>query len=208
MRERLRAAAAPWLRWPDAEADARRVLVTLGAVAAVNLVVFLFLTEPLYRTSRVRLAEWEAMGQRVEQRQREVERLESQLERLGRQQKNLEQFYDRILSDKVARMTAIQREIRSIAGQFQVDPQSVSYSPSYLPAEELVQFDVAFPLRGSYESLRQFVSRVESSEYFLIIDDISLGDAREGGVVLNLNVRMHTYFRDREFRPEEKGKRG
>jgi Tfp pilus assembly protein PilO len=194
----------PWLRWPDAQTEGRRVLRTLGAVAAANLVVFLLLTEPLHRLSRVRQAEWQAMEQRLEQRQRSVERLERQVERLERQSANLAQFYDVILADKVSRMTAIQRSIRALAAQFNVNPESVSYGPSYLPVPDLVQFDISFPLRGSYENLRQFVQRVESSEHFLIIDDISLADAREGGVSLSLNVRMHTYFRDLEFRPEGK----
>jgi Tfp pilus assembly protein PilO len=196
-----------WLRWPDAQADARRVLRILGAVAAANLVVFLLLTEPLHRLSRVRLAEWQAMEQRLEQRRRSVERLELQVERLERQSANLAQFYDAILADKVTRMTAIQRGIRAVGAQFNVNPESVSYGPSYLPVPDLVQFDISLPLRGSYESLRQFVHKVETSEHFLVIDDISLADAREGGLSLNLNVRLHTYFRDQEFRPEKKERR-
>lgn len=203
----LRGAAGPWLRWPDAQADARRVAAVLGVVAAANLLVFLFVTEPMYRTSEVRLAEWEAMEQRLEQRRRSVERLERQLERLRRQQQNLAQFYDAILASKQAKMTTIQREIRSIAAQFQVNPESINYEPAYLQTEDLVHFDIAFPLRGSYENLRQFIHRVETSEHFLIIDDISLADAREGGVVLSLNVRLHTYFKDREFKPAAKERR-
>jgi Tfp pilus assembly protein PilO len=194
----------PRLRWPDAQQEGRRVLKILGVAAAANLVVFLLLTEPLHRLSRVRLAEWQAMEQRLEQRRRSVERLQLQVERLERQSANLAQFYDAILADKVSRMTAIQRGIRMLSTQFNVNPESVSYGPTYLPVADLVQFDVSFPLRGSYESLRQFVQRVESSEHFLVIDDISLADSREGGVSLNLNVRLHTYFRDLEFRPDKK----
>ena len=205
-RARGAASASGWLRWPDAQAEARRLAVVLGSVAGVNLVLFLLATEPLYRVSRVRLAEWQAMGQRLEQRQRGAERLHKQVERLERQRQNLAQLYDVVLADKTEKLTAIQREIRSISGQFQVDPQNVSYSAGYVPEADLVRFDIAFPLRGSYENLRQFVHRVESSEHFLIIDDISLADAREGGVVLSLNVRLHTYFKDSEFKPE-KGRR-
>ena len=200
-------AARVWLRWPDAQLEARRVAVALGAVAAANLVLFLFVTEPLYRTSVVRTAEWGAMERRLDSERRAAGRLEDRLARLERQKGNLTQFYDVILAEKIARMTAIQREIRALAGQFQVNPESVSYSPNWLGLDELVQFDISFPLRGSYENLRQFVSRVESSEYFLILDDISLSDSREGGVVLSLTIRMHTYFKDLEFAPApgEKG---
>jgi Tfp pilus assembly protein PilO len=201
LERRLPARARSWLSWPDAQADARRVAVVLGAAAAANLVLFLFVTEPLYRTSEVRASEWEAMERRLDQERRAVARLEDRLGRLQRQKQNLTQFYDVILAEKIARMTAIQREIRSLAGQFQVDPENVSYEPSWLVPEELVQFNVSFPLRGSYENLRQFIHRVESSEHFLIIDDISLADSREGGVVLSLTVRLHTYFKDLEFAP-------
>jgi Tfp pilus assembly protein PilO len=203
---RLRDRRGQWLRWPDAQADARRVAGVLGVVTAANVLLFLFVTEPLYRVCQAKVAEWEATGQRLEQRRRGVERLEEQVQRLERQRQNLQQFYDVILADKVAKMTAIQREIRSIASQFQVDPETVTYDPSYLQAEELVRFDISFPLRGSYENLRQFIQRVESSTHFLIIDDVSLADAREGGVSLGLNVHLHTFFKDREFRPE-KGRR-
>jgi Tfp pilus assembly protein PilO len=201
-----RVAAAPWLRWPDAQEDGRRVAVSLGVVAAVNLLVFLFLTQPLYRLSRVNLAEWEDMDLTMEQRRRSVGRLQERTEQLEQQRLNLIQFYDSILSEKTSRMTAIQREIRNLAGQFQVDPENISYSPTYEEKADLVRFDVSFPLRGSYENLRQFVHRVEISDHFLILDDITLTDAREGGVVLSLNVRMHTFFKDRDFK-SEKGKR-
>jgi len=202
----LRVAADPWLRWPDAQEDARRVAVSLGAVAVVNLLLFLFLTEPLYRLSRARLGEWQDMDLTMERRRRSVERLQKQVERLEQQRQNLIQFYDSILSEKTSRMTAIQREIRNLAGQFQIDPENISYSPQYEEKADLVRFNVSFPLRGSYENLRQFVHRVETSEHFLILDDISLADAREGGLILSLNVQMHTFFKDRDFK-SEKGKR-
>ena len=204
--ESLSELAGGRLRWPDPESDSRRVNTVLGALAIGNLLLFLIFTDPMYQLREVRVAEWDALGHRIEQRRRSVDRMERQCKRLEQQQKNLVHFHDDILSDKVTKLTAIQREIRDLATQFEINPENISYSPEYVKDQELVNFEISFPLRGSYENLRQFIDRVERSQNFLIIDDISLTDAREGGVVLSLNIRLRTFFQDSELgaQPEER----
>jgi Tfp pilus assembly protein PilO len=194
------------LRWPDPETDSRRVNTTLGMLAVGNLLVFLIFTDPMYQLREVRVAEWEALSHRIGQRQRSVERMERQRERLEQQRENLVRFHDDILSDKFTKLTTIQREIRDLATQFQINPENISYTPDYVKDQELVNFGISFPLRGSYENLRQFIHRVESSPHFLIIDDITLSDAREGGVVLSLNIRLRTFFQDVELGDQGEGR--
>ncbi|MEE9219526.1 MAG: hypothetical protein V3U98_10725 [Acidobacteriota bacterium] len=204
--ERAIGAIRSRLRWPDPEANARTVGMALGVVAAANLVLFLFVSRPLYRNCQMRGTEWEAIKGRIGQRQRSVERMGRQRRHLERERENLERFHDEILSEKFVKMTTIQREIRKLATQFQINPENIAYSPAYLEDQELVYFGISFPLRGSYENLRQFIQRVEISPNFLIIDDISLAGGREGGVTLNLNVMLHTYFKDHEYSPEGRGR--
>lgn len=187
------------LRWPDPDTDSRRVHIILGALAAGNFLVFLILTDPMYQVRDVRVAEWEALSNRIEQRERSVDRMERRRSRLQQQRDNLRRFHDDVLSDKFSKLTTIQREIRNLATQFQVNPESISYAPEYVKDQELVNFEISFPLRGSYENLRQFIQRVESSGNFLIINDISLTDSREGGVSLSVNIRLRTFFQDTEL---------
>ncbi len=200
---RTAASVLEWARsrlsWPDPDTNSRRVNMILGALAAGNFLVFLILTDPMYQIREVRVAEWEALTSRIEQRERSVDRMERQRSRLQRQRDNLVRFHDDILSDKVSKLTTIQREIRSLATQFHVNPETVSYAPEYLKDQDLVSFEISFPLRGSYENLRQFIQSVESSRNFLIINDISLADSREGGVLLSVSIRLRTFFQDSEL---------
>ena len=60
----------------------------------------------------------------------------------------------------------------------------------------LIELGVNIPLSGGYRNLRQFINSVEKSELFLIVQSIQLQEGDRGGVLLNLNVRLITYFAD------------
>ena len=99
-------------------------------------------------------------------------------------------------------MVPFQREIHEIGGRHDIDPNAISYShPVVTQGGDMVRFGANFPLQGGYEVLRSFIRDIEHSRNFLIIEAIELTKSREGGVILSLNIRVSTLFRDPDLLP-------
>jgi Tfp pilus assembly protein PilO len=74
----------------------------------------------------------------------------------------------------------------------------MDYTTSQVEGTRLVRFQITIPLVGGYPNLRHFVQRVETAQYLVVIDSIELAGSREGGAMLNLTIRLSTYFEGAE----------
>ncbi len=125
----------------------------------------------------------------------------------GRQ--SLELFYSEILSRKSERLISFQREIREIAGRFNINLETIGYRNEPFPEDKVAKFTATMPLTGSYENLREFVDTIERSENFIVIEAIQLTSSKEGGVILSLLIQLSTYFVDEEIGQDDRsGARG
>jgi Tfp pilus assembly protein PilO len=130
-----------------------------------------------------------------------VEAMQDLIRRHDEEKVRFEDFLANRLGTQGDRMISIQKEIRRIATEFHIDPESIDYDPSDVSGTDLTRFQVTVPLVGGYPNLRQFINRIESSEHLLIIDSIDLTGAKEGGAMLSLTIRISTYFRSPERAP-------
>lgn len=115
-------------------------------------------------------------------------------EKLNATETNTESFYKRILGTKQENLIQIQREITDIGAEFRINPESVSYSNTDRDEDGLELFTIQIPVEGDYGDLRSFIARIENSHSFLIVDSISLQGTKEGGLQLQLNINVTTYF--------------
>jgi hypothetical protein len=53
--------------------------------------------------------------------------------------------------------------------------------------------DIATAVEGDYEGLIQFLNKLEHSDNFYVLDDLTLATSSVGK--LRLNVQLRTYFR-------------
>ena len=76
----------------------------------------------------------------------------------------------------------------------------------YRHDEKLDRLVITVPLEGGYVSLRNFLRAVEHSSKFLLVERVALGKGKEGGVLLQLNITLATYFNAPEhmLSPEQK----
>lgn len=191
-----------WLRrLPDPRDVRPAAVIVLLAGLALNLAVLFLVNHPLAAALRARDAQVRALRDRLEARRAEVASLEESRAWAESQARAVGIFFDQVLSGKGERMVAVQREIREIARRNGIDPRNIGYSD--LPVEgtrDMVRFSAAFPLTGSYGSLRSFLRDVENARNFLIVDSIELRNSKEGGVNLSLLVQVSTIFRDPDYR--------
>jgi hypothetical protein len=124
----------------------------------------------------------------------EVEEREAYYEALLRAEADLATLRADVLSTRQQRMIEVQLELIALAEQFSIDVDSVTYDSEVLYEEELDKLVMTVPLEGGYGNLRKFLQAVESSEKFLVVERVALGEGKTGGVMLQLSISLATYF--------------
>lgn len=178
----------------DVRRDARRILGVLLALLLLDCLFFAIFVYPKVKETTALRAEKDSFTSVLSDTKQHTEALGASLERVRAQEKGLESFYGEILGTKQAKMVEIEREISKIATEFRIDPREVRYDTEELPEGHVERFLIQLPLQGDYQNLRSFIERVERSQNFLVIDRVVLSGTKEGGVLLQLNVDVATYF--------------
>jgi len=177
----------------DVREDLWKIVAVLGALLALNLAFYLLFNMPRL-TALQNLAQSGAeAGRGLKSVSRRIAEMKDLVARYDDENSRLDDFYTRLLSTQAERMITIQKEIRTIATEFRIDPESIDYTSE--DKGGLTRFQIAIPMVGGYPNLRQFINRVEISPHLLVVDAVELTGSREGGAMLSLTIRMSTYFR-------------
>jgi len=178
------------------------IFVAIILVLLVVNAAFAFLVNlPRAEQANSLRAQVESFDERLGKRREKVAALRSDFDRVVGGNHSLQTFFDDVLSTKRLRMMAIQKEIRDIAKKFNISPENISYARQLYEKDRIVKFSAVLPLNGPYESLRAFISAIERSENFIIIESVALTDSKEGGVILGLNIAVATFFFDPDVVP-------
>lgn len=70
---------------------------------------------------------------------------------------------------------------------------SGDYKPETGKDTDISRYTFSFPMEGGYAQLKRFIYGLESSKYPIVIEDISLTGAKEGGDI-SLKVKATIYF--------------
>lgn len=178
----------------DVRAESGTIIVIAMVLLVLNLFFFLFLTKPAISRYRSLNAENSPALRALEHKEKETKIIEKRFARITETEENIKEFYENVLSSKNERMIDIQLEVVDIATQFNINPETVKYSNEELNKEGVEKFSISVPLTGTYANLRHFLHRIEDSENFLIVDRVFLSTAKEGGVILQLNIQLSTFF--------------
>lgn len=194
----------------DLREDLWRIVAVLGVLLALNLGFYLLLNLPRLRALENLQAERDTAARNLRAAGARRDAMHELVRRYDEESVRLDEFYAHRLGTQAERMTSIQKEIRAIASEFRIDPDAIDYNSEQVEGTDLIRFQITIPLVGGYPNLRQFMNRVETSDRLLIIDEVQLTGARDGGAMLSLTIKISTYFRSvREAgRPEEDGAPG
>lgn len=124
---------------------------------------------------------------------------EQQLSGYHKVEKDIRQIYDDEWSTQNERLTAFIGEVMRLATASQLVPKSYSFAGNQTkgvaktPSATAVEVSIGFPVVGTYQQIRNLINRLETSDQFIIIDQITLGS--ENGDKLNLTIRVKTLFR-------------
>jgi len=171
-----------------------RILIALAVILVVNAGFYLALTRPKMKEYRGLMLGSQPQLTELEERRTEVEARESYLAQLRQAEEDLSRLREEVLSTRKLRMVEVQAELEALCQQFRIDLDSVTYDSELLESEGVDKLVMVVPLQGNYTSLRNFLQAVESSEKFLLVERVALAEGKQGGVLLELNITLATYF--------------
>jgi len=180
-------------RW-DVRQASRELLVGFGGLLLLNLGFYGIFVRPrvdeyaaLTTASEPRIAE-------LERREAAVQVREGFLQGLEQAEDDLEHLRHDVLQTRDQRIVVVQEEVEELAQQFNLQSTQITYTNEILKNERIERYGTTLPLQGGYANLRKFIQALEKSEKFLVIERVALGEGQEGGVMLQLNITLATYF--------------
>lgn len=141
---------------------------------------------------------------RLEELQGRRDELEDYISLVEQTRQQIAQIYGSQLAPEEERLTAILREVRKLAQQADLEPQSTTYPKEELDDYGLNRRSFVFTVQGTYFDLRKLINSLELSDFFLTLEDVALSEAGGGraGGQLTIGLRLSTLFAEPGFSPE------
>jgi Tfp pilus assembly protein PilO len=175
----------------------RRLLVLLGAVAAVNVVAYATIVYPLGQRVANSEQRDRSADQALAQARAEQEQAAGTLTGKARAATELTTFYNDVLPDSLAgarRLTHLR--LPQLARESNLRFDRSVYDPADERGSTLHRLKIEMSLGGSYADVRHFIHQLEIAPEFVVIDNVSLSeDASEDGL-LNVILQLSTYYKD------------
>lgn len=132
-------------------------------------------------------------GERLEALQEDRRNMEVFLQQVEQQKEAIEAIYEDHFATEAERFTRLLREVRTLARQAGLQPESFSYPKEVLTDEGLVRRSITFGVTGTYEQVRRLVNFFELTDQFITLENIQLsGDSRTDR--LNIRLSFSTLF--------------
>lgn len=164
------------------------------AVLALNTAAFLVFTLP--RTLQVRNLTHRVATVRaeVERERAQVQALRERAETIARNTRDSERLHGELLKPRKAELLPAIEEIHAAAEEEGIELGSESFAPEDAEGGRPSSVRVTLPVKGSYKQIVGFLSRLERSEHFLVVEALTLGASEPGEA--SLGVTISAYFRE------------
>lgn len=176
--------------------ERRAIVVPIGALLLLNLVAYVLVVRPrgLKAEGAADRAAQAANSRLAAEREERVAR--DLVTGKSRADEDLNAFYQKVLpGDLEAARQMTYTTLPALADKTKVKWQTRTSEVE--PGEKgtrLGRLVTRMVLQGDYENLRQFIYAVESAPEFVIIDEVSLSEAKPNEA-LTLTMRLSTYYR-------------
>ena len=89
--------------------------------------------------------------------------------------------------------SAISEDLGSLSQSSGLQADSITFHQHSPDARGLMELEIATAVEGDYDSLIQFLNKLEHSDNFYVLDGLSLASSSAGK--LRLNLQLRTFFR-------------
>jgi len=168
------------------------IRVVLAVILLADVVLFGVLWR-LNNSPRVQPGELNRLGMMEKQYRADNTRLERFRAELPADEKQWDEFFTTHFHPAGAGYSAISQDLGDLSRSAGLRSDAVSFHQHAPDARGLVQVDIATAVEGDYDSLVQFLDKLEHSDNFYVLDSLALASNTQGK--LRLNVQLRTYFR-------------
>ncbi len=174
----------------------RRLIVPLAVALVVNVLLYLFLVNPL--SQRVaNIAERDATAERtLAAARKENQAATNTFTGKDKAAQELARFYKDLLPrDLAAARRLTHARVPDIGRQFNVEFYSATVSPPVRGRDStLVRYTTKLEMAGRYQDVRRFIHQLETAPEFVVIDDVSLSEEYDEGGQLEMALQLSTYY--------------
>jgi Tfp pilus assembly protein PilO len=163
------------------------------AVILLADVVLIGVRWRLNSSSHVQPGELTRLGMLEKQYRADNTRLERFKIELPADEKQWDEFFTTHFHAAGAGYSAISEDLGSLSRSAGLRSDTVSFHQHPADARGLMQVDITTAVEGDYEGLIQFLNKLEHSDNFYVLDNLTLATSSVGK--LRLNVQLRTYFR-------------
>jgi Tfp pilus assembly protein PilO len=143
-----------------------------------------------------------ALENQLETRETRRAELEQEYQRLGdlvqralAARADLDGLYQDRLASKRERLTSVLAHVKDLASRAGLEPDSLSYPETVLEEQGLEKLAFVFAVEGDYPSLRRFMSLLEATDEFLVLEQIGVSEAGDmSGGRLSVRLTLTTLF--------------
>ena len=174
----------------------RRLIVPLAVALVVNVLLYLFLVNPL--SQRVaNIAERDATAERtLTAARKENQDATKTFTGKDKAAQELSRFYKDLLpKDLPAARRLTHARVPDIGKQFNVEFYSATVSqPVQGRDSTLIRYTTKLEMAGRYQDIRRFIHQLEIAPEFVVIDDVSLSEEYDEGGQLEMALQLSTYY--------------
>jgi Tfp pilus assembly protein PilO len=165
------------------------------ALAAILLadVVLIGVQWRLNSSTHVQPSDLNRLGMLEKQYRADNARLERFRTELPADEKQWGEFFTSHFHPAGAGYSAISEDLGDLSRSAGLRTDTISFHQHTPDARGLMQVDISTAVEGDYDSLVQFLNKLEHSDNFYVLDSLALASSSVGK--LRLNVQLRTYFR-------------
>ena len=120
-------------------------------------------------------------------------RLERFRTELPADEKQWDDFFNSHFQPAGQGYSAISEDLGNLSKSSGLETDTITFHQHDADARGLIELEISTSVEGGYDSLVQFLNKLEHSDNFYVLDGLTLASSSGGKVRLNLQLR--TYFR-------------
>ena len=165
---------------------------TVAAILVADLIL-VGVNWRLAQSPRVSAGDLRRLGLAEKSYRADTARLQKFRDELPTDEKQWDEFYTASFRSAASSYSAISADLEELSRSAGLQMDTITFRRHTPEARGLVQVDISTAVEGNYESLINFLDRLEHSENFYVLDGLALGSSNSGRQRLNLQLR--SYFR-------------
>jgi Tfp pilus assembly protein PilO len=108
-------------------------------------------------------------------------------------EKQWDEFFTTHFRPAGAGYSAVSEDLGQLSHSAGLRTDTISFHQHTADARGLMEIEITTAVEGDYESLVNFLDKLEHSDHFYVLDGLSLASSNAGKI--RLNIQLRTYFR-------------